>query len=236
MSEVELSLDMSGADGEVIKGLLVAPTEPTALKAMGKSAILPEKYGCDVMWMAGDQRYGIQRKELQDLKASVLDGRLGKELGQIHASQTKAVLVMEGRVSWTSEGVLIGGHGAAWTRQQLWGVQLAVQLEGVWLVQTASLGDTIAFVRSFYNWTKKKGHGSLKNRPGPGGMWGTKATDADFGRHVLTSFPGIGAEMAGQIFEEFGRVPLKWDATEAELLAIKGLGPKRVKAIMEILK
>lgn len=229
-------LELPDGPPEPIQGLLIAPTEPPILRSIGRTTALPERFGVDVLWMHDGQRYGVQRKELSDLLASVRDGRLGKELGQIHQAGLRAVLVVEGRATWTSEGIMAGEYGPRWSKQQHWGVQLAVQLEGVWLVQTSNLRDTIAFIRAFYAWTKKKTHGSLNKREAPKGIWGTKATDQDFARHILTSFPGIGPEAANRIFEEFGRTPLRWDCTEDELLKIKGLGKKRVAAIRKVLE
>jgi hypothetical protein len=49
---------------------------------------------------------------------------------------------------------------------------------------------------------------------------------------LLQGFDGIGAGVAGDIFDHFGRVPLRWDAGRDELLAVKGLGPKRVDKLL----
>lgn len=214
-----------------IPGIHVAPSEPAALRAMGRVGWLPERFGCDVLWMVGGSRYGVQRKEFHDLLDSVDDGRLGKEVGMMAAASVRGVLVIEGSVRWTSEGQIVTGYGRPWTREQWYGVQLAVQLEGVWVVHTASLADTMAFVRSFNNWTKKESHGSLAARPGPKGLWGTRATDRDWAKHLLTGFPGIGPTAADRIYEYFGRVPLKWTCDKWQLESIKGLGPKKVAAL-----
>jgi ERCC4-type nuclease len=214
-----------------LPGIFVSPTEPEALKAMGKVGWLPEKFGCDVLWMHGGSRYGVQRKEWTDLLDSTDDGRLGKEVGQMASASVRGVLVIEGSVRWTSEGQIVTGYGRPWTREQWFGVQLGVQLEGVWVVHTASLADTIAFVREFNLWTKKQSHGSLAARPGPKGLWGTKATDRDWAKHLLTGFPGIGPGVADRIYEHFGRAPLKWDCEKEDLEAVKGLSPKKVASI-----
>jgi ERCC4-type nuclease len=213
-----------------LPGLFVAPTEPRSLKAMGKVSSLPEQFGCDVLWMHGGNRYGVQRKEWRDLLASVEDGRLGKECGQMHSAGVRGVLAVEGTATW-AHGEIVTGYGRSWSRRQWWGVQLAVQLEGVWLIHTANIADTSDFIRAFNIWTKKKMHGSLGARPGPKGLWGTRADDRDWAKHVLTSFPGIGPGAADAIFEEFGRAPLRWDCEKADLRKVKGLGAKKVEAI-----
>lgn len=232
----EFGEKLSDEHGELtLRGLFVAPTEPPRLKALGKSSSLPEQFGCDVLWFAHGNRYGIQRKEWRDLLASVADGRLTKEVGQMHSAAVRGVLCIEGKVSWTTEGELVTGYGERWSRERWWGVELAVQLEGVWVVHTSSLHDTARFVTTFNLWSKKKAHGSLSARPGPKGMWGTKATDREYAKHVLTGFPGIGPGNADKIYEHFGRAPLKWDCTEEEMLQVPGMGKKKVAQMWKAL-
>ena len=49
-------------------------------------------------------------------------------------------------------------------------------------------------------------------------------------------FPGIGVGVADSILAHFGRVPLKWDCTVAELIKVPGVGKVRAKALVEALK
>lgn len=217
-----------------VAGLHVAPTEPKALKALGRVSMLPERFGVDVFWLVRGQRHGVQRKELSDLLASVDDGRLGKELAQMRSAGLQGVVVVEGRMTFTSDGDLVTGFGRNWKREQVWGVELAIQQEGAWLVHTNSLADTIAFVRSFERWTQKNRHGSLQGRPAAKGIWGTKATDADFACHVLSSVPGIGQDAARKIFNAYGTLPLVWSGDWEELAKVKGLGPKRIGSLRKL--
>jgi ERCC4-type nuclease len=230
-------------DGDVVidddtvslRGIFVAPTEPLALRTMGKVHTLPERFGCDVLWMHGGNRYGIQRKEWHDLLASVADGRLVKEIGQMRSGNVRGVVVIEGPVSWTTEGEIVTGYVSNWDRNRWWSVQLAIQLEGVWVITTPSLADTIAFVRTFNTWTKKRAHGSLSARPGAKGVWGTRANDRDWAKHLLTGFPGLGPGNADKIYDAFGRAPIKWDCEMKDLLAVPGIGPKKAIALWKAL-
>lgn len=216
---------------------MVSPAEPDArVKALGRVSSLPERFGCDLLWVAGGKKFGVQRKEVADLRASVEDGRLGKELGQMRQGGVRGLVVIEGRVTFTPDGTLLdGGFGRPWNRAGWWGVQFAIQLEGAWCMTTASVVETCAATEAFKKWTEKDRHSGLHARPGPTGLWGSKANDADWGKHVLTGFPGIGPELAGRMFNMGGRVPLEWTMTEEEMMRVEGLGKKRVGALRRVL-
>lgn len=218
--------------------ILVSPAEPRVLKDGRKVSPLPERMGLDFAWLVKGAWHGVQRKTIADLKASVDDGRLGKELGQMKSAGVQGVVLIEGRESWTVDGVLrdakSGGYGREWTRQQWWGVQLGVQMEGVWVCQVASIADTLAFLESFYIWTQKRRHGSLQARPNVKGLWGTSAKDVDYACHVLTSIPGVGQAQARAIYDHFGGLPFKLSCDVDELMRCKGVGKKRATTIAQL--
>lgn len=216
--------------------MLVAPTERGAIAALGKSSSLPEKFGADVLWFARGKKWGVQRKEVKDLRASVEDGRLGKEVGQARAAGVHLVVAVEGRVHWSTDGVWMDPWGRPWNKHGWWGVQVAVQNMGAWVVWTEDAQDTAAFIRGHQLWTEKARHESLMSRPGPKGVWGTQATNRDFAVHLLTSFPGVGVELAGRMYDAFGRAPLKWDVGEDELAQVAGLGKGKIRKLLEVLK
>ena len=63
--------------------MLISPTEPPELKALGKLSLLTEKHGADVLIMphaSWEGMLGVQRKELKDLLASMSDGRFGEQM------------------------------------------------------------------------------------------------------------------------------------------------------------
>lgn len=55
-------------------------------------------------------------------------------------------------------------------------------------------------------------------------------------KYVLEAFPGISAKSAELLLREFGTVRKVLTATRTELLSIKGMGPKRVDALMAVLE
>lgn len=199
---------------------------------------LPERFGCDVLWSV--QRdgqaewWGVQRKELKDFIASVLDGRLAKEIGQM--KQTAFPLVMiEGEVRFTSEGILIWNQwGQEVTRQQWMGMQWSLQRQGVAVQMTRTARDTAMAIASLMSWSAKDRHSSMTRRPSAVGTWGTP-TNREFGEHLLMGLPGVGPDLASRIYEQFGRVPWTWTVTEKELQSVKGIGKGKARQMIDAL-
>lgn len=218
--------------------LFVAPTEPPALRALGKTSSLPERYGVDVLTASRVRGLcGIQRKEFKDFLASVDDGRLTRELNQMRELKT-AVLLIEGRPRWSVDGGLLDRwrSGNRWTKTALRNYLRSVQDRGVWVEYTDDLVDTIASVRSFVDWCAKTNHKSSSTRPAFKGTWGTP-DDREFAVWVLQSLtPGLGPTRAGAIFDAFGRLPLRWDVDAKEMLGVKGIGKVQVERLFKAVR
>lgn len=216
--------------------LHIAGSEPSSLRAIGRTSQLPEQYGADIFWISRGNKYGVQRKEVSDLLSSADDGRLGKELAQLRSAGVHGVLVIEGPVSWTTEGTLNNSHGRVWRVEQWWGLQLSAALEfGIGTVRTKNLSETVKFVQAMVKWSAKDRHGSLLGRPGAQGLWGTSPTNEDFAIHLLTSVPGIGPENARAIYQACGNtIPLKLSVPWSTLENIKGVGPKKIAALKQL--
>lgn len=213
---------------------LTAPTERPPFSQLGPTSSLPEKFGVDVMWSTRHGTAGLQRKEVMDLVASVRDGRLGKELVQM-SSLSAAFLCVEGTPAWDREGNLQSQH-TKWTRRQHWGVMLSIQSQGVKVLESRNALETCSLVEYLVEWSDKEERtSSLLARPGPSkNGWG-RMDDRGTAIHVLSGLPGISTELATRMYDAFGRAPIGLTVTKEQLLAIDGLGPKRVDSIVKAL-
>lgn len=221
--------------------MIVAPTEPAALKALGTVSLLPEAFGVDVIWHAkGGGLAGVQRKEVGDLIASVRDGRLGKELAQMQRLKHR-MLVVEGRVEWTTDRKLMRGW-SDFTEAQWRGVMWTVQNRGCWIVATADVPDTVRCVVQWAAWLAKDRHSGLRTRGGiekGDGGWG-RPGNRDFEVHLLMGLPGVGGETAERMLDTFGVLPIKWrdgivDGV-GDLERVVGVGKKKAKKMWEALE
>lgn len=220
----------------------VAPTESSELRSIGTTSLLPETMGCDVLYYSYRPTccIGYQRKEIRDFIASLIDGRLAKELGQIASNNhlSRAVLILEGRLIWTTEGRLANGtfSGSTFDKHTLRKLIANVQSTGIIVITTDDLEDTIATIQSLSVYLTKPTHDALLRRPKNSSKdsWG-RTTNQSFASHILQGFPNIGPNTAMEIYNRFGRVPLRWTCTEDELISIPGIGRKTAQRLMETL-
>ncbi len=212
---------------------LVSPAEPLLIRALGTTSAVPEKLGADIVWadrtLGGT--IGVQRKVYTDLIASEDDGRLTKELLQLPQCRM-AFLIVEGRPTWTVDGMLNHQHLGYWSREGYRSLLRSVQTRGVIVEHSDDEADTISLIESIAKWIAKGTHRSLDRRPKAGtDRWGQK-THRGTQAHILQSVDGIGPAQANAILDHFGELPLQWSVGEDDLKAVRGLGPKKVKAMV----
>lgn len=217
--------------------IFVAPSERhPALKAIAsKISNLPEQYGCDIIWRAHDEWWGIQRKEIKDFIASYIDGRLAKEVGQMRGNLSLPIVCIEGKINWSIEGhLMLSNYGQKVSRQQYHGMLFSLGYEGVTVMYSKDQEETADLALDLAHWSQKESHVGLQRRPGAtaNAVWG-KASNRDWALHLLQGFPGIGPGVAADIIDHFGKVPLQWNVTVSELLKVPGIGPARAKALVE---
>lgn len=143
-----------------------------------------------------------------------------------------AVLILEGTPQWSRDGFLLSAR--SFTQTQWAGVLFSIQAEGLWLIRTTSISDTAFYVTALESWLSKARHG-IRTRPKAQGEWGT-ASNREWGIHLLQSFPGIGSDTAGKIYDHFQGVPLTWDCGKLDLQEVKGVGKGRAEKMIGSLR
>lgn len=209
--------------------MLVSAAEPASLRTLGQYSPLPEQFGVDFLIPCPVGMVGVQRKEIHDLIASRGDGRLARELAQMKQLDI-GILLIEGRLKWTSDGVLSTSR-SKWTRAQHMGLMLSIQSGGLWVNSTDSLSDTREYLSHTEKWFLKEKHAGIMTRPKPTTLWGNR-TDRDWAIHAIQSVDGVGPEMAGRIFDKFG-LPFTCRVTVEELMTVDGIGKGRAEKIVK---
>lgn len=219
----------------MISGLHVAPTEPPALKKLGKSSLLPERHGVDILWTVTGEggkkvTVGAQRKEWKDLVASVEDGRWQREIVQM-ASLPAAWVVVEGWPKVGAGGQLVDKrYGRGWTEAMLRAVLWSAQSRGINIDRTANIAGTCDWVQAVVKWSRKANHSSMLHRPMATSQWGHKG-NREWGMHLLQGLDGVGVELAGRIWDRFGGVPWSWDCSIDDLMEVDGVGKKKAEKL-----
>ena len=214
--------------------LLIAPTEPPQLQALGTSSPLAEEYGADILIPGNGFFLGLQRKTFPaDFLASLQDGRLASSLQKLSRCEVR-LLILEGKPAWNGGGYLMNydyNKGGEFKRSTLRALLASALYQlGVGTIHTDHLTDTVAAVTGLAEWADKRHHHSLFARPNISGSLprNEDSRRRDEALRFLQGFEGFGPELAGAIYDHFGRLPLSWTVTAEDLLAIPGLGPERV--------
>ncbi len=221
--------------------MLVAPTElrHSAFRELakdGRGSNKPETMGGDFAFSHKGNWYIVQRKEIKDFVASVNDGRLYTETRQMKGTVGigHALLVVEGSPKWGLDGALLGDRfGGAWDKARHTSELLSLQESGWWVLGTSDTTDTARAIRDFEAWVRKEKHTSLVTRGPMVAPFGSKK-NRDYQLHLIMGLPGVGYELAVRILAEVG-MPFGMRATRDELMAVTGLGKKKVEAIMDAL-
>lgn len=193
--------------------------------------MLPERYGCDLLFSAGAKWYGVQRKEFSDFLSSVRDGRISEQLGKMTGVH-QAMVVLEGAGRWTDAGQLVHRYHKM-TRDQMRKILWSIRDTGVWVDWTDNVADTIQMIQSFEEWVKKGEHTSVRSRPNPSSQWG-EAGHRDWQVHFLQGLPGVGVKTAETIIDSLG-MPVTWKVTVEELMAVPGIGKKKAERLWKAL-
>lgn len=210
--------------------ILISPAERPPVSNLGVNSALPEKVGSDILFETNHGLFGVQRKEVSDLVASVRDGRLGRELEQM-STLVRGFLVVEGTPAWDREGNLMSQH-TRWTMKQQNGVLLAVQSKGVMVLHSRNPLETCAVVEHLIEWCSKSDHvSSLIARDKPQTHWG-KLDDRTTAIHIWSGLPSVGPERAARIYDAGLRL-FKCGVTVEELVSVDGIGKKTANAILD---
>jgi ERCC4-type nuclease len=217
--------------------LLVAPTEhaiQTELRlepnVQWKISSLPEKHGCDLLTLTKVGIIGFQRKTLPDLVASLQDGRLYYELGQLNASGTisYSYLIVESNFSTTIDGHYTEADISVST---LHSVIAKFHTHGTGYLPTSTPRSTVACCLSVSRYIAS-GKAWVLHRPKQvTDSWG-RTSNKSYGIFLLQSFPGIGPKVAEAIYDHFSGVPIAWTITAADLAKVPGVGRKRAESLM----
>lgn len=222
--------------------LLVAPTESACQRVLRTHhatqkwtiSSLPEKHGCDFLFITSRGVLGFQRKTLPDLNASLLDGRLNYELAQLSTTATVSYsyLIIESTLARTVDGRFVETD---LTINALRSILAKFQSRGVGFLPSDSPTDTVSAILSVAKYIGSGRH-ELDTRPkNLKNQWNTIDSNA-YALFLLQSFPGIGPKQALAILNHFSpNFPLQWNVTVDELIAVPGIGRKTAERLISAL-
>ena len=194
---------------------------------------LCEPNGVDIITKSSKGLIGFQRKTLSDLKASIQDGRLYKEIAQMTNSVilTYSFIIIE----HTPKQVTIAGTflDVDFPRINYLSILTKLQLLHVGYFQSSSLPDTFTIANHATNYISSSSSLTLRRTKDNKDQWGS-SSHRDYMEFLVQSFPGVGPKLAKNIVNYFGGyLPLIWTIDEEELLNIPGIGLSLAKKLYE---
>lgn len=173
-------------------------------------------------YIVGDDALGIERKSAVDFIASIMDGRLFSQLALCATRFEETAVIVEGDVYKVRTEMLPQSIDGAL-------VHVARGMPGVSLMFSQNPAHTARIIRLM---GVHKVHGLGYTIP----LRVDKQKVLKFKRQYLVEgLPGIGPETAAKLLNHFKTPSALFAATEAELKAVKGIGPKTIAGLFEVL-
>jgi ERCC4-type nuclease len=168
---------------------------------------------------------GFERKTPSDFAASILEGRLDEQVTKLTDAYDHAYVLLEG--GFPDFEAL--GHTRlkpASARGKAASVTARHGLPVIPAGETASLVDMATRLGRKHTAAPTSTHLPT----------GALGTDEPPGKRMLACIPGVGPRTAESLYREFESVAAVVAATEAELTAVDGVGPKTAAAITEAIQ
>jgi ERCC4-type nuclease len=212
MSELDLVLQCSKPDGPIARLLAARGIGIRPLEA-------PEKLERFVL----SDRLAIDRRTVMDFVNAIADKRLFVDAIELGESFTLGIVIVEGEDLY---GSMRSFHPNA-----IRGALSALMIQyGLSVLRTADETDTAAIIAMMAQ-HEQQGVPEISLHPK------RKAADVpDMQRRVVEMLPGAGLVVARALLQRFGSIERIVAASDEELSAVRGLGPKRVAGIRRVLQ
>ncbi|MDD4307462.1 MAG: ERCC4 domain-containing protein, partial [Thermoplasmata archaeon] len=166
-------------------------------------------------------RVGVERKEVADLHASIMDGRLFQQVKALKRAYQSPLIIIEG------EGLYTGRLSADAIRGTL--ASITVDF-GVPIMFTANDLETAEFLHTLVKRESAEGR-----TPGIRGEKGTMLVQ-ERQQFMIEGLPNVSGILAQRLLAHFGSVKAVLEANEDQLMEVKGIGKGIAKAIRETLE
>jgi ERCC4-type nuclease len=172
---------------------------------------------------AGDYRLGpylIERKTVNDLAASIFDGRLFEQAEAVCNSADRPMLLIEGDLASGQSQIQDESlYGAISSLTVFWGLQI------IFMPSTAASARFL--VRLHKHMTEGLGYEVATRVAKP-----KVAPDGAAAQYLVCGLPGVGPELARKLLTHFGSANKVFQASELDLRSCKGVGPSTARKIV----
>lgn len=168
----------------------------------------------------------VERKQINDLLVSIIDGRLFHQAKLLAQSPYKSLLIIEGRASDIQNSKI--------DRRVVLGALASIGLSyGVGILRSFNQLETVN-VMLYAAQQKSRIEKNVTTRVYRGGYRPKSPQKQQL--YLLQGLPGVGRKLAINLLSHFGCVGAVMRATEKELQAVEGVGEGKAADIIKILK
>lgn len=162
----------------------------------------------------------VERKTAADLALSIVDRRLFRQARALAVCRQRAVLLIEGDLA---------AHRVDVSRASIDGALVAVAVRwGLPMLMSVDAAHSARLLLSLAGQQVRRSEGYWL-RPGRAPRRGDRKT------YVLQGLAGVGGELARRLMSRFGTIAAVTAASEADLLEVPGVGPRRAHQIYDAL-
>lgn len=166
-------------------------------------------------------RVGVERKEVEDLLSSIMDGRLFQQVKALKRAYMSPLIIIEGTDLYSRRLSADAVRGAL--------ASITVDF-GVPIMFTANDLETAEFLHTLVKRESAEGR-----TPGIRGEKGTMLVQ-ERQQFIIEGLPNVSGILAQRLLAHFGSVKAVLEATEDQLMEVKGIGKGIAKAIRETLE
>jgi len=161
----------------------------------------------------------VERKTVKDFIESIIDGRLFPQLIQLKQRYVKPLLLLEK-----------GTYSDRITQHSFLGALASIITDfNIPLVVTESTEESAALLYAIAKREQSEKKKGIKIREGEKPL-----NIKDVQKYILAGIPGVSAILAGRLLEKFDTLQNIFNASEEELMEVKGIGEVLAKRIRNI--
>lgn len=227
--------------------ILVSPSQADRyFRPLGPCAERYRDLPVDYRFWAGGKRIDIEHKEFpEDFLASWKDGRLKRQTLALYRADV-GILLLNGYphlvyagdtayVAYEPHTSYQAYRKSGFTLRQVMNRLLTLQLSGIPVVWVEGADEVCRTVLNLYKYFSKSRHISMVGKSHRGWEWGVP-TGKEVTAEMLAGVPDLGSTRAEALLEKFPTIESLVQASEKEIMAANGVGPKTAKRVYGALR
>jgi Fanconi anemia group M protein len=167
-------------------------------------------------------RIGVERKNVDDFLESLIDGKLFKQMAQLRDAYSRPVLILEGENLLTKRNI---------THNAIFGSLASISVDfGIPVLTTKDAIETADLLKVIAQREQKEDKKAVAVRGEK-----TQMSLRERQQFIVEGLPNVSAVIAKRLLSHFGSVKDIANATEGELLEVKGVGKNIASDIIKLL-